>query len=70
MEKKEAERERLTEREWETPREAPRERQREREPVRAPLRSRSIMLQLLLLVFSSRGLCMFNAVAFTETWGC
>ncbi|XP_036931557.1 thrombospondin type-1 domain-containing protein 4 [Acanthopagrus latus] len=39
VEKKEAERERLTEREWETPREAPRERQREREPVRAPLRS-------------------------------
>ncbi|XP_073341029.1 thrombospondin type-1 domain-containing protein 4 [Pagrus major] len=39
VEKKEAERERLTDREWETLREAPRERQREREPVRAPLRS-------------------------------
>lgn len=50
MEKKEVERERLTERERETPREAPRERQRERErerePGRAPLRSTSNALLL------------------------
>ncbi|KAM3614946.1 uncharacterized protein V6R79_021216 [Siganus canaliculatus] len=40
VEKKEVERQRLTERERETPREtAPRERQRERDPGRAPLRS-------------------------------
>lgn len=39
VEKKEGERERLSERDRETPREAPRERQREREAGRAPLRS-------------------------------
>lgn len=44
VEKKELERERLTEKERETPREAPRERQREREPGRAPLRSTSVAI--------------------------
>lgn len=47
VEKKEVERERITERQREPAREAPRERSREREPARAPLRSKSFALQLL-----------------------
>lgn len=57
VEKKDAERERLMERERETPRNVPRERQRERESGRAPLHSTSIALQLNDFPSSVQQLC-------------